>query len=74
MASGALRRLLRSQGLSGEQSRQSIGSGVNDHRAKFLALLEDQHLATIVVEHIDPVTSFGFRFLGYLAARSRPQA
>src|SRR2546423_13986794 len=66
MASGALRRLLRSQGVSGEQSRQSIGSGVNDNRAKFLALLEDQHLPTIVFEHRDPVTSFGFRYLDTL--------
>ena len=42
---------------------KEIGSGVNDNRAKFLALLEDQHVTTIVVEHKDRATRFGFRYL-----------
>ena len=40
---------------------KEIGSGVNDNRAKFLALLEDQRITTIVVEHKDRATRFGFR-------------
>ena len=42
---------------------KEIGSGVNDNRAKFLALLEDQRMTTIVVEHKDRATRFGFRYL-----------
>lgn len=42
---------------------KEIGSGVNDNRAKFLALLEDQRVTTIVVEHKDRATRFGFRYL-----------
>jgi putative resolvase len=40
---------------------KEIGSGVNDNRAKFLALLQDQRITTIVVEHKDRATRFGFR-------------
>ena len=42
---------------------KEIGSGTNDNRAKFLALLEDQRISTIVVEHEDRATRFGFRYL-----------
>ncbi len=42
---------------------KEIGSGTNDNRAKFLALLEDQRISTIVVEHKDRATRFGFRYL-----------
>ena len=42
---------------------KEIGSGVNDNRAKFLALLEDQRITRIVVEHKDRATRFGFRYL-----------
>ena len=45
---------------------KEIGSGVNDSRAKFLALLEDQRIHTIVVEHKDRATRFGFRYLDTL--------
>jgi putative resolvase len=45
---------------------KEIGSGVNDNRAKFLALLEDQRITTIVVEHKDRATRFGFRYLDTL--------
>ena len=45
---------------------KEIGSGVNDNRAKFLALLEDQQVRTIVVEHKDRATRFGFRYLDTL--------
>jgi putative resolvase len=40
---------------------KEIGSGVTDNRAKFLALLEDQRITRIVVEHKDRATHFGFR-------------
>lgn len=42
---------------------KEIGSGVNDSRPKFLALLEDQSISLIVVEHKDRGTRFGFRYL-----------
>jgi len=45
---------------------KEIGSGVNDNRAKFLALLEEQRIHTIVVEHKDRATRFGFRYLDTL--------
>jgi predicted site-specific integrase-resolvase len=40
-----------------------IASGVNDSRPKLLALLEDQSITLIVVEHTDRLTRFGFRYL-----------
>jgi len=40
---------------------KEIGSGVNDSRPKFLALLEDCSIGLIVVEHKDRGTRFGFR-------------
>jgi putative resolvase len=42
---------------------KEIGSGVNDARPKLLALLEDQGITLIVVEHKDRLTRFGFRCL-----------
>jgi len=42
---------------------KDIASGVNDSDPKFLALLEDQRVRTIVVEHQDRVTRFGFRYV-----------
>jgi putative resolvase len=42
---------------------KEIGSGVNDNRRKFLALLSDPKITTIVVEHQDRATRFGFRYL-----------
>ncbi len=45
---------------------KEIASGVNDSRPKFLALLEDQAITLIVVEHKDRATRFGFRYLDTL--------
>jgi putative resolvase len=45
---------------------KEIGSGVNENRAKFLALLEDQRITTIVVEHKDRATRFGFGYVEVL--------
>src|SRR5215469_5013774 len=45
---------------------KEVGSGVNDARPKLLALLEDQSMGLIVVEHKDRLTRFGFRYLDTL--------
>jgi putative resolvase len=45
------------------RSVKEIGSGLNDTRPKFLALLCDQSVTTIVVEHKDRATRFGFHYL-----------
>jgi putative resolvase len=45
---------------------KEIGSGVNDSRRKFLSLLSDPKITTIVVEHKDRATRFGFRYLEVL--------
>ena len=42
---------------------KEVGSGINDSRPKFLALLADPGIGTIVVEHKDRATRFGFRYL-----------
>ena len=42
---------------------KEIASGVDDARPKFLALLADPSITTIVVEHQDRATRFGFRYL-----------
>jgi putative resolvase len=42
---------------------KEVGSGVTDARPKLLALLEDQGIGLIVVEHKDRLTRFGFRYL-----------
>ena len=42
---------------------KEIGSGVNDNRPKFLALLADPSIGRIVIEHKDRCTRFGFRYI-----------
>lgn len=42
---------------------KEIGSGVNDNRPKFLALLADPSISRIVIEHKDRGTRFGFRYI-----------
>lgn len=42
---------------------KEVGSGVNDGRKKFLALLADEQVTRIVVEHKDRATRFGFRYI-----------
>lgn len=42
---------------------KEVGSGVNDSRPKFLALLADQSIGTIVIEQKDRGTRFGFRYI-----------
>jgi putative resolvase len=45
---------------------KEVGSGINDARPKLLALLQDQSIGLIVVEHKDRLTRFGFRYLDTL--------
>jgi predicted site-specific integrase-resolvase len=45
---------------------KEIGSGVNDNRPKFLALLADPGIGRIVIEHKDRGTRFGFRYIDTL--------
>ena len=45
---------------------KEIGSGINDARPKLLALLADQSVGLIVVEHQDRLTRVGFRYLDTL--------
>jgi putative resolvase len=45
---------------------KEVGSGVNDARPELLALLDDQSIGLIVVEHKDRLTRFGFRYLDTL--------
>ncbi|GLV55849.1 resolvase [Dictyobacter sp. S3.2.2.5] len=47
---------------------KEIGSGVNDNRPKFLALLADPSVGRIVIEHKDRGTRFGFRYIETLLA------
>jgi predicted site-specific integrase-resolvase len=48
---------------------KEVGSGVNDGRPKFLALLADPTVTRIVVEHKDRATRFGFAYLETLLAQ-----
>jgi len=45
-----------------------IASGLNDHRPKLSKLLQDQSIGTIVVEHRDRLTRFGFHSIEALLA------
>ncbi len=42
---------------------KEIGSGVNDNRPKFLALLADPSIGRIIIEHKERGTRFGFRYI-----------
>ena len=42
---------------------REVGSGINDARPKFLALLEDPSMSIIVVEHKDRASRFGVRYI-----------
>jgi putative resolvase len=42
---------------------KEVGSGINDARPQFLALLADPSIGMIVVEHTDRATRFGFRYI-----------
>ncbi|GCE15353.1 IS607 family transposase [Tengunoibacter tsumagoiensis] len=42
---------------------KEVGSGINDARPKFLALLEDPGITVIIVEHKDRASRFGVRYI-----------
>ena len=48
---------------------KEIGSGVNDKRPKLNKLLKDETITTIVVEHKDRLTRFGFNYIATLLTR-----
>ncbi|WP_236022962.1 IS607 family transposase [Dictyobacter formicarum] len=45
-----------------------IASGLNDQRPKLSKLLQDQSLGTIVIEHRDRLTRFGYHYIEQLLA------
>ena len=45
---------------------KEVGPGINDSRPKLLALLDDQHISLIVVEHQERLTRFGQSYLDTL--------
>lgn len=48
------------------KSIKEIGSGMNDSRPKLISLLKDDNWNTIIVEHKDRLTRFGFNYLSIL--------
>ncbi|WP_327042506.1 IS607 family transposase [Micromonospora ureilytica] len=60
------------QGLAVDRVVTEVGSALNGHRKKFLALLRDPAVSTIVVEHGDRFVRFGAEFVeAALAAQGR---
>ena len=55
-------------GLVCRQSGQGVGSGLNDQRPKFLALLADPTIGQIVVEQKDRASRFGVPYMHTLLA------
>lgn len=61
-----------SQRLSVSRVVTEVGSGLDGHRGKFLALLRDPAVSTIVVEHRDRFVRFGAEYVeAALAAQGR---
>ena len=59
------------QGWTGVQVVKEYGSGVNDQRPRFLALLADPSITHIVVEHKDRASRFGVAYIQTLLAVQR---
>ncbi|MGO0123023.1 IS607 family transposase [Desulfothermobacter acidiphilus] len=51
------------RGFSVGKTVKEIGSGLNGRRKELLKLLSDPNVTTIVVEHQDRLTRFGFEFI-----------
>jgi putative resolvase len=66
-------RYCEAKGYQIHQVVKEVASGVNDHRPKFLALLADTSITTIVVEHKDRATRFGFQYLETLLEKQGRQ-
>ena len=45
---------------------KEVGSGVNDNRKKLKKLLESENWGTVIVEHKDRLTRFGFNYIEIL--------
>ena len=45
---------------------KEVGSGVNDNRKKLKKLLESEDWGTLIVEHKDRLTRFGFNYIEIL--------
>jgi predicted site-specific integrase-resolvase len=61
-----------SEGLAVGRVVTEVGSALNGHRKKFLALLRDPFVPTIVVEHRDRFARFGAEYVeAALAAQGR---
>jgi predicted site-specific integrase-resolvase len=56
------------QGWSVGKVVKECGSGINDQRPKFLALLANPHISRIVVEHKDRASRFGVAYIQTLLA------
>ena len=50
-------------GLSVDKVVKEIASGLNDERPKLNDLLNDENITTIIVEHKDRLTRFGFNYI-----------
>jgi len=51
------------QGLSIGKTVKEIGSGLNGKRRELIKILSDPNVTTIIVEHRDRLTRFGFEFI-----------
>lgn len=58
-----LRDFAASRGFTVAREVSEVGSGLNGHRKKLLALLRDQTVATIIVEHRDRLARFGVEYI-----------
>ena len=56
------------QGWSVGEVVKECGSGINDQRPKFLALLANPQISRIVVEHKDRASRFGVAYIQTLLA------
>lgn len=54
------------KGMIVEKVVKEIGSGLNDNRPKLIDILKDKTITTIVVEHKDRLTRFGFNYINSL--------
>lgn len=60
---------MNARGVSVDRIVKEIGSGLNDDRQKLNDLLNDDRITTLVVEHKDRLTRFGFNYLQKLLGR-----
>jgi putative resolvase len=66
-----LRTYALARGYQVAQEITEIASGLNDERPKLTKLLQDQSIGTIVVEHRDRLTRFGYHYIEHLLANQQ---